>query len=105
PLRKVRGLGSAKTGTGHFWHQRLTAAAGIPLMIFFIGLIAVLNGASYAEVRATLANPFVALALALMLFAMLYHMYIGMQVIIEDYVHGEGGKLVLFALNIFFSFI
>ncbi|PSJ62045.1 succinate dehydrogenase, hydrophobic membrane anchor protein [Pseudaminobacter soli (ex Li et al. 2025)] len=103
PLKKVRGLGSAHEGTDHFWRQRLTAIANVPLTLFFVGLLVSLNGADYAQVRAVLANPFVALILIAMLLSALYHMRLGMQVIIEDYVHGEGGKLVLLMLNTFFT--
>lgn len=103
PLAKVRGLGSARDGTQHFWRQRLTSVASVPLTLFLIGLLISLNGADYETTRAALANPFVALLLMLVLLSGLVHMRIGMQVIIEDYVHGEGLKIGLLMLNTFFS--
>jgi succinate dehydrogenase / fumarate reductase membrane anchor subunit len=105
PLKKVEGLGSARDGTVHFWRQRVTAIASIPLTLFFIGFLIAMNGADYAELRAALANPLVALLIALMLISALIHMRIGMQIIIEDYVHGDGGKLALLILNTFFTII
>ena len=103
PLARVRGLGSAREGTTHFWQQRLTAVANIPLVLFLIGLLVSLNGADFATVRAALASPFVALMLALAFLSVLYHMRLGMQAIIEDYIHGEGLKIALIMLNTFFS--
>lgn len=102
PLAKVRGMGSAKEGTQHFWRQRLTAIANVPLLLFFIGLIVCLNGASHAETVATLSNPFVALIMIAVLISGLYHMRLGMDDIILDYAHSEGVKFVLVILNNFF---
>lgn len=102
PLGKVRGLGSAKEGTDHFWKQRLTAIANVPLIVFFVWLIVSLNGASHAEVVATLSNPLVALVMLAVIFSVCLHMKLGMQVVIEDYIHAEGAKITLILLNIFF---
>ena len=103
PIAKVRGLGSANEGTDHFWKQRLTALANVPLVIFLVWLVARYAGADHATVKAALHDPLVAIPLLLLVLSGVVHMRIGMQVIIEDYVHEELPKIGLLALNTFFS--
>ncbi len=103
PLARVRGLGSAKEGTDHFWRQRVTGVANLFLVIFAVCLVLRLVGADYAEVRETFLNPFVAVALGMLILSGMIHMRLGMQTIIEDYIHSEGLKIVLLMLNTFFA--
>jgi succinate dehydrogenase / fumarate reductase membrane anchor subunit len=103
PLARVRGLGSAKTGTAHFWHQRLTAVANVPLTIAFVLIVVALLGRNHAAAQQILASPLVAIVMLLFIGSITYHMRIGMQVIIEDYVHDEIPKLALIMLNTFFA--
>jgi succinate dehydrogenase / fumarate reductase membrane anchor subunit len=103
PLKRVRGLGSAHEGPAHFVKQRVTAAANLILFAFAVGLVATLAGTDLPTVKATLAHPLVAIALIALIISMTVHMRIGMQVIIEDYVHGEGGKAILLLANTFFA--
>lgn len=103
PLNRVRGLGSAKDGTEHFWMQRLTAVANIPLTLFFLYTLIHLNGAEYATVVAYLSSPLVTALMLLVLLSVVWHMRLGMQVVIEDYAQSEGWKISLMMLNTFFS--
>ena len=105
PLRKVRGLGSAKDGTGHFWRMRVTSVALVPLSLFVIGLLVSLSSAGYDETRAVLANPIVTLLFGLFVVIGLDHMRGGMEEIIQDYVHGELLKVILLMLNLFFTVV
>jgi succinate dehydrogenase / fumarate reductase membrane anchor subunit len=104
PLKRARGLGSAKMGTEHFWQQRLTAIANIPLVLFFLAFVVSHTGASYEAVRESLANPVVMILILLAFVSVLKHMRIGMQVVIEDYVHGPS-KYVLIILNTFYPIV
>jgi succinate dehydrogenase / fumarate reductase membrane anchor subunit len=103
PLAKVRGLGSAREGAEHFWRQRLTAVANLFLVTFLIWLLVTLVGADHATVKRTLAKPHIAIPLLLLLLSGLVHMRLGMQTIIEDYIHSEGRKVVVLMLNSFFA--
>jgi succinate dehydrogenase / fumarate reductase, membrane anchor subunit len=99
PLKKVRGLGSAKSGTEHFWHQRLTAMANLPLLIFFAWFILAHLGADRAAVVASMKNPLIAIALLLTLASVFWHMRLGLQVVIEDYVHSHSRKIAALLFN------
>lgn len=103
PLARVRGLGSAKSGTEHWWLQRLTAIAAIPLVVIATAFFICNIGASRAEVVASFHNPFVAGVFALTVVTLLWHMRLGMQVIVEDYVHGPAAKLAALLANSFFT--
>lgn len=102
PLKQARGLGASKTGTEHFWQQRLTAVLNVPLIVYFIFFILRHLGATRADVAASLANPFEAALMLLTLASVLWHMRLGMQVIIEDYVHEPRGKIAALILNTLF---
>lgn len=103
PLARVRGLGSARDGTAHFWQIRVTAIAALLLTPIILAVLFSLTDADHATVKRVIGHPAVAVVLLLMLAATLQHMRLGMQAIIEDYVHSEGSKVVLLMLNTFFT--
>lgn len=103
PLGRVRHLGSAHEGTRHFWRQRLTGAANVPLAIGLVAIVVATVGQPYETVVTFLGSPWVAAVLVLFVASAAIHMRIGMQAIIEDYVHGEGLKVALLAASTFFS--
>jgi len=103
PLARVRGLGPARSGTEHFWRQRLTAISNVPLTIAFVFILIALLGRNHAAVMQILGSPLIAVVMLLFIFSITMHMRIGMQVIIEDYVHDEGTKLALLIANTFFA--
>lgn len=99
PLAKVRGLGSAKGGTQHFWLQRLTAIALIPLTVWFALSIASLASADQVAVQSWMQSPLSATLMISFLVAGFWHMKLGIQVVIEDYVHGEAAKITCLIAN------
>lgn len=106
PLSKARGLGSAKTGTGHWWLQRVTAVALIPLTYWLLQLLDLSMNAPYQETREWLASPLNTVAVIAWILAVFYHAALGLQVVIEDYVSAEGVKIVsIWAVNIVFSLL
>jgi succinate dehydrogenase / fumarate reductase membrane anchor subunit len=95
PVGRARGLGTAREGTTHWWAQRLSAVALVPLSFFAVWLVITLARAGHAEVVAAFANPLIALAMILFTIACFWHLKLGVQVIVEDYVHGEAIKTAL----------
>ena len=104
PLGRVRNLGASHSGTGDFWRQRLTAVAMTLLIIPVLVIIMMLIGSNQAGAKLILGSLPVAIILILFIIASTWHMKIGMQVVIEDYVHSEKLKLVAVIANNFFSF-
>lgn len=103
PYAKITGKGATGEGTTHFWRQRLTALANVPLTLFLVWLVTKLAGAERAEMMELISNPIVGGLLALTIVSVFWHMALGMAVVIEDYVHAEGMKIVLIIANNFFA--
>ena len=102
-LGKVRGLGSAKEGTQHWWAQRVTAIALIPLILWFVASVVGLAGADIGPVRAWIAQPVTAILLVVLIGVTFHHMQLGLQVVIEDYFQAEGLKFTCIILVKFAS--
>lgn len=105
PLARVRHYGSAHEGTTHFWRQRLTGAANAVLSIALLIVIARIVGQPYETAATFLGSPFATVVIVLFFISVAVHMRIGMQVVIEDYIHGEALKVVLLAANTFFALL
>ena len=103
PAKKVRGSGSAKEGTDHFWRQRVTGVANLILVVIAVFIVLRLVGTNYEQAREVLANPFVTVVLGMLIVSGVIHMRLGMQTVIEDYVHSEGLKVAALMLNTFFA--
>jgi len=95
PLGRARGLGAAKDGTEHWWAQRLTAIALVPLSLAFVALLIAFQGLDQAGIIALMGNPLVAIIMIMFVVAGFYHMQIGVKIVIEDYVHHLGMKTTL----------
>jgi succinate dehydrogenase / fumarate reductase, membrane anchor subunit len=105
PLGRVRGFGSARSGTEHFWYQRLTSVALVPLTAAAILIVMSLLGRNHAAVVQILGSPIVAIIMLLFVLTTAYHMKLGMQVVIEDYVHDDAMKYTLLIGNSFFCVV
>jgi succinate dehydrogenase / fumarate reductase membrane anchor subunit len=95
PIGRVRGLGTAKDGVQHWWSQRLTAIALVPLGLWFVATVVAMAGADHQAFSAWLSSPLVAALMLLLIVATFWHAYLGIQVVIEDYVHRGAVKWTL----------
>lgn len=102
PPTAARHSGSAHAGTQTFWHQRITSVAGVPLTVAFIAIVIALLGRSHATTVQVLGSPLVAIVMILFILTIVYHMWIGMQEIVIDYVHGTAVKYLALFANMFF---
>ncbi len=100
PLGRARGLGSAKDGSSHWWSQRLTSLALVPLILWFVFSVALMTGADHVQFLEWVQSPVVAGLLILLISVGLLHSQQGMQVVIEDYVHGEASKVLSLFLSL-----
>lgn len=102
-IKRVRGLGSARSGVGHWWLQRVTAVANVLLLIWFLASLLLLPSLDYASVVAWIAQPIVTVPLVLLILSTFWHLRMGVQVMIEDYVHSEGAKMLCLVALTFYT--
>ena len=95
PIARARGLGSAKDGTHHWWMQRITAIALVPLTVWLVGSLVAIGSADHAQTVHWIRSPAVSIALLLTIAALFHHAQLGLQVVIEDYVHAEWKKIAV----------
>ncbi|MDC7786025.1 succinate dehydrogenase, hydrophobic membrane anchor protein [Rhodoplanes sp. TEM] len=105
PIGKVRGLGSAKSGTEHWWEMRLTSIALLPLTLAAIVIVISLIGRNHAAVVQILGSPLVAITMLLWVYTVTLHMRLGLQSVIEDYIHGKAMKTGLLIGNTFLTIV
>ncbi|AWM85646.1 succinate dehydrogenase, hydrophobic membrane anchor protein [Microvirga sp. 17 mud 1-3] len=105
PLSRVKGLGASGHGVEHWWIHRVTAVSNIPLIIAFVIIVAALAGSSYEQAIAIVSHPLVAIILLLAVISVTNHMRLGMQIVIEDYVHDKGLKIAAVIANNFYAVI
>jgi succinate dehydrogenase / fumarate reductase membrane anchor subunit len=105
PLARVKGLGASGHGAEHWWVHRMTAVSNIPLIIAFTIIVANMAGRSYEEAVAIVSHPLVAILLVLAVISVTNHMRMGMQIIIEDYVHDKGWKITALIANTFYAVV
>ena len=105
PLARVKGLGASGHGVEHWWLHRMTAVSNIPLIISFVIVVAALAGSSYQDAIAIISHPLVAIILILAVISVTNHMRLGMQIVIEDYVHAKELKIAAIVANNFYTVI
>ena len=105
PLARVKGLGAAGHGAEHWWVHRMTAVSNIPLIIAFTIIVAATAGRTYDETVAIISHPLVAILLILAVVSVTNHMRMGVQIIIEDYVHDKGMKIAALIANTFYAVV
>jgi succinate dehydrogenase / fumarate reductase membrane anchor subunit len=105
PLARAKGLGAAGHGAGEWWIHRMTAVSNVPLVVAFVIIVAAIAGRPYAEAVRFVSHPIVAIPLVLLIVSIANHMRMGVQIIIEDYVHQKGAKIAALMANTFFAIV